>query len=302
MDPKDFQPSEEARQLWSVQLEMSDILIDICNQYGLKIWACFGTLIGAARHKGFIPWDDDLDFVMMRSDYDKLMSLIDLRRLQLPNNYEFDLADISVIKLRRIDTTMLHPRYRLSQDINQGVWIDVFCLDVVPDNFQDVQDKYEVLKKGIRMSRNRSLYSYVTYPSVYYRIGHLVLRTYYCLFNIKKQRRNIEDYLRSEAKRNSGKYVWAWLFWGLVKDSNKVARYETKWFDNTVMLPFEDRELPCPAGWDALLTSQYGDWRTPVMGASIHEGCKIDLKKSYKESVLEYLSKLPWYKRYWFKH
>ncbi len=54
--------------LWRLQKEMANVLVDVCNRHGLRIWAGYGTLLGCARHQGFIPWDDDMDFVMMRDD------------------------------------------------------------------------------------------------------------------------------------------------------------------------------------------------------------------------------------------
>ena len=72
----DYPVSELTQKIWRIELDLADVLLDMCNKYNLKIWAAYGTLIGAARHKGFIPWDNDLDFVMMRSDYDKLLNLM----------------------------------------------------------------------------------------------------------------------------------------------------------------------------------------------------------------------------------
>jgi lipopolysaccharide cholinephosphotransferase len=69
-----------------------------------------------------------------------------------------------------------------------------------------------------------------------------------------------------------------------------------------LMLPFENCELPCPSGWDALLTAQYGDWRIPVMGGSLHEGVEIDLDCPYMENIKKKLSKMPFWKRYLYKH
>ena len=302
MDLNDFQPSEQTRQLWKVELEIADVLLNICNQHNLSIWAGYGTLIGAARHKGFIPWDDDLDFVMMRSDYDKLMSLIHNSCVSLPKFYEFDTADISVIKLRRSDTTMLHPRYRRSNDLNQGVWIDVFCLDYVPNDLSISLSEYERLKTSIRMYRNNRLGYYAMSPNIHYFLGHFGLKIYFTFKSRKKLRKKIENRLRSEGNQSGKEKVWCFLIWSVIKDVNQIAIHDASCFEETILLPFEDRFFQCPKEYDKLLTEQYGDWRTPVMGASQHEGSYIDLTIPYTEFVRESLNKMPWWKRYWYKH
>ena len=300
---EDYPVSEETKQLWRLELEMSDVLLEFCQRHNLKIFACYGTLIGAARHKGFIPWDDDIDFVMMREDYDKLLQLAKEGGANLlPDNYSFDTEDISVIKLRRNDTTMINPSYRWSKDINQGVWVDVFCLDVAPDNFAAEREKYDNLKKRIRMYRNYRLGYFAYVPSIRYAVGHLFLKIVFLFNNLKGHRKQTEDVFRNDAKLYSGKKVWGFLIWSILKDTGKVAIYDKSWFDDIVMLPFEDRELPCPIGWEQLLTAQYGDWRTPVKGGSQHEGTYVNVERPYTEYIETKLMAMPWWKRYWYKH
>lgn len=298
---QNYSVSEQTRKLWRLELEMTDVYLDFCRQHDLKTFACYGTLIGVARHRGFIPWDDDIDFVMLREDYDKLLNIIESKNVDLPSNYEFDIEDICVIKLRRNDTTMINRGYRL-RNLNQGVWIDVFCLDVAPDEFEDVRERYEVIKRRIRMYRNRRLSYYALFQNTYNKFAHLGIKLFFLFHNLKKHRKKTEDILRSDVSNYSGKKVWAFLIWSILRDTGKVVRYEKSWFDDIVMLPFEDRMLPCPVGWEQILTAQYGDWRTPVMGGSQHEGAYVDINKPYSEYIEETLRKMPWWKRYWYKH
>ena len=299
---EDYQISEKNKRLWRLELEMTDVLLDFCHRHNLKVFACYGTLLGAARHNGFIPWDDDVDFVMMRDDYDKLLQLAKVEGANLlPENYSFDTDDISIIKLRRDDTTMIQPSYRLSKD-NQGVWVDVFCLDIAPDYFAAEKGKYDTLKRKIRMHRNYCLGYYAYVPNLRYALGHLFLKFYFLFKGADSHRDKIEDVLRNDSKQYSGQKVWGFLIWSIIKDTGRIAIYEKSWFDDVVMLPFEDRELPCPVGWEKLLTAQYGDWRTPVKGGSQHEGAYVDLEKPYKEYIESRLKSMPWWKRYWYKH
>lgn len=302
---EDYPVSEQMKRLWSLELEMADVLLNICKKYNLQIWACFGTLLGAVRHKGFIPWDDDLDFVMMRPDYDRLVQLcqnIEVLDL-LPKNYAFDNEDISVLKLRRSDTSAINSLYCMHDEFNQGVWIDVFCLDVAPDVLNnDTLRIFENAKIKERLYRNRKLTYYAMIKSPLFFLKHALIRFSFLFRSLGGLRNELEEFFRSCKKKYSGKIVWPFLIWSQAKEVKKIPRYEMAWFDKTVMLPFENYELPCPSGWDALLTSQYGDWRTPVMGGSLHEGVEIDLDRPYHEVIKEKLTRMPWWKRYWYKH
>ena len=301
--PLDYQVSEETKKIWRLELEMTDVLLDFCRKHVLQPYACYGTLLGAARHKGFIPWDDDIDFVMMRNDYDKLLNIIESGDVKLPKHYEFDTADISVIKLRRSDTTMVNPNYRWSKDLNQGVWIDVFCMDVAPDNKEEYREKYAKLLRRVQIYRNRKIGFYaMVLPNLRRAFGHWGIKLFFVFNSIKKYREKTEDVLRNDTKIYSGQKLWGWLIWSIIRPYEKIVCYNKSWFDEVVMLPFEDRVLPCPVGWEQILTAQYGEWRTPVMGGSQHEGSCVDINKPYTEYLEQKLKEMPWWKRYWYKH
>ena len=71
----DYYVDEKRKKIWAIELDLFIALCDVCRKHNLKFWADGGTMLGAVRHKGFIPWDDDMDIIMPRSDYNKLLEI-----------------------------------------------------------------------------------------------------------------------------------------------------------------------------------------------------------------------------------
>lgn len=303
MKPIKYEVSEQRRQLWEIELDISNVLLDICNRMNLKIWAGYGTLLGAARHKGFIPWDDDMDFVMMRDDYDKLLALILSKDpvLNLPEGYEFDITNIRAIKLKRKDTTMKPAGWKYSKGISYGVWVDILSLDVAPDDVAPVVSDYERLKWKIIIHLNGTLRYYAASKNLIFILLHFFCRWFMKIHNSNNYRKKIENHLRDDAHRYSGNKIWGFMIWSTMVGVKKIKIYDKSWFDETVMMPFEEGALPCPKEYEKVLTAQYGDWRTPIMGASQHEGAYVNIDLPYADYIEDFLSKKPWWERYWYK-
>jgi lipopolysaccharide cholinephosphotransferase len=126
----DFLVTENRKKIWAIVLDLLIKFDEVCRMHSLRYFLAFGSLLGAVRHNGFIPWDDDIDVCMLRSDYDKLCELrdefVNPYFLQLPgkdNDYWFTFA-----KLRNSNTSAVSRTFRYSK-FNQGIALDIFPLD-----------------------------------------------------------------------------------------------------------------------------------------------------------------------------
>lgn len=121
------------RKLQLIQVSIVDDIDRVCKEYGLTYYLIGGTLLGAVRHKGFIPWDDDIDLVMYRNDYNRLIEIINKNYSEKYFAQTFD-SDKEytryVLKIRLNGTRHVESAYEKSS-ANQGIYIDVFPLDYV---------------------------------------------------------------------------------------------------------------------------------------------------------------------------
>lgn len=125
--------------LWEVELEILDVIHDVCVKYNLRYTLAFGTLIGAVRHNGFIPWDDDIDIVMPRKDYDKLISVWNT---DVPSGYILQFKENSpdfeqnFVKIRKDHTAFLQEESERVKEYHRGIFVDIApCDRLAPNSF-----------------------------------------------------------------------------------------------------------------------------------------------------------------------
>ena len=147
----DFAISREIKEVWAVELDLLRKLDEVCRKHDIHYVASGGTMLGAVRHQGFIPWDDDMDLMMPRDDYNKLCSVAEEEFIH-PYFFQTEYSDPGFMRgfarLRNSDTAgiqkfELAKRYRF----NQGIFIDIFPLD-------EVVDDKDLLGQQVRQARN----------------------------------------------------------------------------------------------------------------------------------------------------
>ena len=275
--------SSEMKEVWSLELQMTRHVLDVCRRNNLRIWAEGGTLLGTVRHHGYIPWDDDIDLIMPRKDYDKLVSLAS-KEFQHPYFLQCAHTDTEYYRGHaqvRLDNTAAILETDYFYKFNQGIFIDIFCYDSVPaiaDN-----DWRKRLKRADEIEHLLGFCSYhfslFSNPrKAWYRMLYLYYKHTHQTLALFDEYEN----LFRNSHHDDSPYVWYPTFFR--KNPEKTTR-KKEWYSETIYMPFEDIEMPVPIGYADILRLQYGDnFMTPIKTPPMHGGnILFDTRKSYKE-------------------
>lgn len=276
----------ETKKLWAVEMDLAKKLLAVCERHNLKIYADGGTLLGAVRHQGFIPWDDDMDFIMPREDYNKLLEIgpVEFKEPYFFQSIYTDNTWGGMAKLRRSDTTMLDSNYDQMKERNYGIFIDIFVLDGIPADKKTFEKEYYLIEKKRRLLKRYGVYR-SDYNGVRSTLRTLYVKLYFLIHDYKKEQKEIVDLLSSNSM-DSCEYCTAIDFYANEHvNISKVNRRKCTWYKETIELPFVDMKLPAPKGYHELLSCQYGDYMTPVKGGQYHSIGIVDTEKSYKEVI-----------------
>ena len=287
-----FLVTSHRKKLWNVQIGLLQEFARICKKHNIRWYAIGGTLLGAVRHKGFIPWDDDVDVIMFRPDYEKFKSVVEAELAYSPHysmwywfNHRLE-SDSEAAQHANSDLPFISREYankyaglspffpllrlvdeRTTCYLNEerksiffAIWIDIFCFDPCPP-FEN-----KTLMNNFNMAQE--LFLATVYPEKVREAlendeKFLIPRDKMITFlNLPFKTRAQQFDLFSLKHYTKTHYVSEMAYQTIRK---RKRAYRAKSFNDVIYMPFETIEVPVPADYDAVLTDDFGDWHRIVV-------------------------------------
>lgn len=241
-------------ELKKIQIGVLNYVDAFCKEYDIKYWIDCGTLIGAVRHKGYIPWDDDIDIGMLREEYDRFCEIFNKKaadRYRLHNCDNDPTFRYGYSKVMDHSTILYEPD---EKGVKEAVNIDVFVYDNAPDN--DFLMRWMYFKRNFYRALRSFQYDYTSYGSPVKIMMTKVLRKILAPYFKGKP----ENYCVRKIVENSKSYV--------MKKTKRVGNFvgttvmcsDKSNFKDTVEVEFEGKKYPAPVGYDKYLTDFYGNY------------------------------------------
>ena len=266
------------KRAWAAQMEVLHVVAGVCKNNGIRYFADGGTLLGAVRHKGMIPWDDDIDICVVREEYNRLIQVLPKA---LPHG--FVVAGMYADS-ERLQKAAFVPHLRVIADETlwnfndymryfhgfpyQRVGIDIFPMDYISSDIGITNVQKQIIRLGIetlrdwnKLEENGMLDEYVN------GFQKLCNVSFGNVNNVKNYMWKIIDKISSISYREEADYITNIFYW-LDNDNYKMKK---ECYDYTIELPFENMNIVAPEMYDEVLRAEYGDYMVPVKGAADHD-------------------------------
>ncbi len=270
---------EEIRIIQERLLEMAKVFHNFCVENDIKYYMCGGTMLGAVRHGGFIPWDDDMDFCMLRKDYEKLIAMKDKLSGDYSLNFHFSNKNYKYGFCKMYDERTTYIEVSQATKFIGGVFIDIFPLDNIGN------DAEKARKAQLKIYRRRRIVSGI------YQKGKrttLVKTLISGMLQLLPKTQKWFDWPYKVIKKYKGKdTVYVTNVFGSDKGRG-VLPVES--FGEPILYHFEDTQLYGLEKYDAYLSICYGDYMTPPPPEKrvAHSIGYIDFNVPYKKYIEEH--------------
>lgn len=286
-----FKITEKRKLVWEKELEILEQIIDICNENNIDYFVGAGTMLGAVRHNGFIPWDDDIDVFVTRKNYIKLC---EIAKLKLKN--PFFVQNFSTeegyyyghTQIRNSNTTAII-KGDDCRNFNHGIFVDIFPIDNVPNN---IEERKKFLKRIERKKLLFNLY-YFEYPNNIIKklIKRGLVKLYWKIHDYKEEIKKFEDYVQKYDDIETEEC-------GIISVFQNRFFMRNEWIQETQEVKFENLKVKIPVNYDKCLKCAYGDNYMEIpknKNGSVHGLTFFDTHNSYliyKDKINEIVDKI----------
>lgn len=240
-----------------IMLNILDSIDAFCRKNNLRYYLHAGTLIGAIRHKGFIPWDDDVDIAMPREDYERFCSIYNestdrYRIVTYKNTKGYYMPYGKVIDTR---TILIHENVN-SKIIDLGVFIDVFPLDNCSSDYKKAVKLYKKCKflNSIKWTKVVKASDLHGWKKIAFPLAKMVFLPFSLKTILNKIDRIGQKYAGVDSRYIA---VVTVMTYGLKE------LFDKKWFAESIQKEFENHKFSCPSGYDNILSKMYGNYMCP---------------------------------------
>lgn len=290
-----FYVTSEMKQVWAAQLEVLNDVDKACRENGIQYFAEWGTLLGAVRHHGFIPWDDDMDICMKRPDYNRFLEIAEKI---MPSNYKiYNLKshnnDGNMVS-RIINTDQISydaEKLKKYHGVPYVIGLDIFPLDYISDNKEDdelqsnvivmISSIMNVIKSiqdnNVQLDEENLTQINMQLSQVENICGVTINRE----DDIVQQLNILIDRMCGIYRENEAEYITIMLLWV----GGKNYRFPKKYYDKAIRIPFENTTIPVPYAYDSILKKKYGDYMKLVYTWDSHDYPFFESQKKIIENA-----------------
>lgn len=290
-----FYVTSEMKQVWAAQLEVLNDVDKACRENGIQYFAEWGTLLGAVRHHGFIPWDDDMDICMKRPDYNRFLEIAEKI---MPSNYKiYNLKshnnDGNMVS-RIINTDQISydaEKLKKYHGVPYVIGLDIFPLDYISDNKEDdelqsnvivmISSIMNVIKSiqdnNVQLDEENLTQINMQLSQVENICGVTINRE----DDIVQQLNILIDRMCGIYRENEAEYITIMLLWV----GGKNYRFPKKYYDKAIRIPFENTTIPVPYAYDSILKKKYGDYMKLVHTWDSHDYPFFESQKKIIENA-----------------
>ncbi len=270
-----FLVTTDRKKVWNKLMQLLMEIDRICRKYDIKYFAENGTLLGAARHKGFIPWDDDIDIMMLRPDYEKFKQVA-LEELKSPYSLvtAYNSESIFTIgKVMDLDTAAIE---NVKASHQQGIFIDIWPFDDIPDGSKRCDEVWDIRQSLIGAIMNPNELLEEINKGLQCKPSNDFIKEFVKLSPVKR----FSEYEKFCNKHFGESENIGYPFSKIMGIKGNLKK---EYYREVVYLDFEGVKIPAPVDYETVLTAEYGNWHKLVRARSFHETEYMSVDISYRE-------------------